>query len=142
MERPFFAVPHLSCRFLAVPPRFSPVFHDFGQKRKKNGCPKMEEPERKERVPFPFFPVPIFSRSLPGTSLAGTMDANCSANTYFGQLLAEPTNFTNINLNIVLQIWISTNLLRPLVFSPKIYNTANNIYLYVGSKNICDQEEV
>ena len=54
VEQPFFAVPHLSCRFLAVPPRFSPVFHDFGQKREKNGCPKMEERERKERVPFPF----------------------------------------------------------------------------------------
>ena len=54
MERPFFAVPHLSCRFLAVPPRFSPVFHDFGQKQEKNGCPKMEERERKERVSFPF----------------------------------------------------------------------------------------
>ena len=53
-ERPFFAVPHLSCRFWAVPPRFSPVFHDFGQKREKNGCPKMEERERKERVSFPF----------------------------------------------------------------------------------------
>ena len=53
-ERPFFAVPHLSCRFGAVPPRFSPVFHDFRQKREKNGCPKMEERERKERVPFPF----------------------------------------------------------------------------------------
>ena len=43
VERLFFAVPHLSCRFLAVPPRFSPVFHDFAQKREKNGCPKMEE---------------------------------------------------------------------------------------------------
>ena len=30
VEWTFFAVPHLSCRFLAVPPRFSPVFHDFG----------------------------------------------------------------------------------------------------------------
>ena len=62
VERPFLAVPHLSCRFLAVPPRFSPAFHDFGQKREKNGCPKMEERERKERVSFlflsrfPFFP--------------------------------------------------------------------------------------
>ena len=54
VERPFLAVPHLSCRFLAVPLRFSPIFHDFGQKREKNGCPKMEERERKERVPFPF----------------------------------------------------------------------------------------
>ena len=33
---------------------FHPFFHDFGQKREKNGCPKMEERERKERVPFPF----------------------------------------------------------------------------------------
>ena len=49
--QPFFG---LSSRFLAVPPLFSPVFHDFGQKREKNGCPKMEERERKERVPFPF----------------------------------------------------------------------------------------
>ena len=40
LERLFFAVPHLSCRFLAVPPRFSPVFHDFGQKRKKTGAKK------------------------------------------------------------------------------------------------------
>ena len=54
VEQPFFAVPHLSCRFLAAPPRFSPVFHDFGQKREKMGCPKMEERERKEHVPFPF----------------------------------------------------------------------------------------
>ena len=54
VERPFFTVPHLSYRFLAVPPRFSPVFHDFGQKREKNVCPKMEERERKERIPFPF----------------------------------------------------------------------------------------
>ena len=54
VERPFFAVPHLSCPFLPVPPRFSPLFCDFGQKREKNGCPKMEERKRKERVPFPF----------------------------------------------------------------------------------------
>ena len=54
VEQPFFGVPHLSCRFLAVPPRFSSGFHDFGQKREKNRCPKMEERERKERVPFPF----------------------------------------------------------------------------------------
>ena len=52
--RPFFTVPHLSSRFLAVPPFFSPVFHGFGQKGEKDGCPKTEERERKERIPFPF----------------------------------------------------------------------------------------
>ena len=72
VERPFFAVPHLSCRFLAVPPRFSPVFHDFGQKREKNGCPKWRNGKGKNAFLSHFFPVPVFSRSLPGTSLVFT----------------------------------------------------------------------
>ena len=67
MERPFFAVPHLSYRFLAVPPRFSPVFHDFGQKREKKRVPKNggtgKEGTRSFPVsfPFPFFPVPCLA---------------------------------------------------------------------------------
>ena len=66
VERPFFAVPHLSSIFFAVPALFSPVFDDFRQKREKKGRQKMEERERKEeRVPFQCsFPVPIFSRSF------------------------------------------------------------------------------
>ena len=54
MERPFFAVPHLSTVFFAVPGLFSPVLDDFRQKREKKGRQKMEERERKERVPFQF----------------------------------------------------------------------------------------
>ena len=54
MERPFFAVPHLSTVFFAVPALFSPVLDDFRQKREKKGRQKMEERERKERVPFQF----------------------------------------------------------------------------------------
>ena len=67
VERPFFAVPHLSCRFLAVPPRFSPVFHDFGQKREKKRVPKNggTGKERTRSFPvsflFPFFPVPCLA---------------------------------------------------------------------------------
>ena len=52
-ERPFFIVPHLSSRFLAVPPLFHPFFMILARNGKK-GCPKMEERERKERVPFLF----------------------------------------------------------------------------------------
>ena len=52
VERPFFAVPHLSTVFFAVPALFSPVLDDFRQKREKKGRQKMEERERKERVPF------------------------------------------------------------------------------------------
>jgi len=54
VERPFFAVPHLSTVFFAVPALFSPVLDDFRQKREKKGRQKMEERERKERVPFQF----------------------------------------------------------------------------------------
>ena len=82
VERPFFAVPHLSCRFLAVPPRFSPVFHDFGQKREKTGAQKWRNGKGKNAFLSRFFPVPVFSRSLPGTSLTCRC---CSKATQLGQ---------------------------------------------------------
>ena len=71
-EWPFFAVPHLSSRFLAVPPLFSPVFHDFGQKGEKKGAQKWRNGKGKNAFLSRFFPVPIFYRSLPGTSLSCT----------------------------------------------------------------------
>ena len=55
--------------FLAVPPRFSPVFHDFGQKRKKTGAQKWRNGKGKNAFLSRFFPIPVFSRSLPSTSL-------------------------------------------------------------------------
>ena len=64
VERPFFAVPHLSTVIFAVPALFSPVLDDFRQKGKK-GRQKMEERERKEKRSFqflscsPFFAVPF-----------------------------------------------------------------------------------
>ena len=54
VERPFFAVPHLSTVFFAVPALFSPVLDDFRQKREKKGRQKMEERERKETRSFQF----------------------------------------------------------------------------------------
>ena len=54
VERPFFAVPHLSTVFFAVPALFSPFLDDFLPKTGKKGRQKMEERERKERVPFQF----------------------------------------------------------------------------------------
>ena len=90
VERPFFAVPHLSCRFLAIPPRFSPVFHDFGQKREKNGCPKMEERERKERVPFPFLSrshfFPILAWHISSTNTMPTIPASMATPTRHHQI--------------------------------------------------------
>ena len=70
MERPFFAVPHLSNVFFAVPALFHPFFTIFAKNGKK-GRQKMEERERKESVLSSFFPVPVFSLSFPGTSLVG-----------------------------------------------------------------------
>ena len=61
-ERLFFAVPHLSSRFLAVPPLFSCVFHDFGQKREKKRVPK-NGGTGKERTRS--FPVSFRSHFLP-----------------------------------------------------------------------------
>ena len=63
-ERPFFTVPHLSSRFLAVPPFFSPVFHDFGQKREKKvpkngGTGKEKTRSFPVSFPFPFFTFPF-----------------------------------------------------------------------------------
>ena len=45
---------HFSSRFFSVPPLFSPVFHDLGQKQEKK-CQQMEERERKEKFSFLFF---------------------------------------------------------------------------------------
>ena len=72
-ERPFFAVPHISCRFWAVPPRFLPVFHDFDQKREKTGAQKWRNGKGKNAFLSRFFPVPVFSRSFPGTCLTCTV---------------------------------------------------------------------
>ena len=55
--------------FLAVPPLFSPVFHDFGQKRQKR-VPKNGGTGKEKMRSFPVsFPFPFFYRSLPGTTL-------------------------------------------------------------------------
>ena len=72
MERPFFAVPHLSTVFFAVPALFSPVLDDFRQKREKKVVKKWRNGKGKKRVLSSFFPVPVFSRSFPRTSLVGT----------------------------------------------------------------------
>ena len=51
VERPFFAVPHLSSLFFAVPPLFHPFLTIFAQNGKK-GRQKIEEQERKEKRSF------------------------------------------------------------------------------------------
>ena len=71
-EWPFFAVPHLSSRFLAVPPLFSHVFHDFGQKWEKTGAQKWRNGNGENAFLSHFFPIPVFSRSLPSASLVIT----------------------------------------------------------------------
>ena len=61
-ERLFFAVPHLSCLFLAVPPLFSPVFHNFGQKQEKKRVPKNGGTGKERKRFFPVsFPFPDFT---------------------------------------------------------------------------------
>ena len=56
--------------FVAVPPLFSPVFHDFGQKRDKR-VPKFWGTGKERKAFFPVsFPFPFFYHSFPGTSLA------------------------------------------------------------------------
>ena len=69
VERPFFAVPHLSTVFFAVSALFSPVLDDFRQKREKKVVKKWRNGKGKKRVLSSFFPVPVFSRSFPRTSL-------------------------------------------------------------------------
>ena len=75
VERPFLAVPHLSCRFLAVPPRFHPFFMILARNGKKTGAQKWRNGKGKNAFLSRFFPVPVFSRSLPGTSLLYTSTA-------------------------------------------------------------------
>ena len=55
VERPFFAVSHLSSRFFAVPPLFSPVFHDCSKKGEKR-VPKNGGMGKERKA---FFPVPF-----------------------------------------------------------------------------------
>ena len=61
--------PHLSGRFFAVPPLFSPVFHDFGQKGEKKGAKKWRNGKGKNAFLSRFFPIPVLYLSFPGTCL-------------------------------------------------------------------------
>ena len=70
-EQPHGLFQDLSSRFFTVPPLFSPVFHDFGQKGEKS-AKKMEERERKEKRSFPFLSRSRFLPSFLGTSLTVT----------------------------------------------------------------------
>ena len=72
VERPFFAIPHLSSLFFTVSSLFSPVFDDFRQKQEKKVVKKWRNGKGKESVLSSFFPVPVFSLSFPGTSLETT----------------------------------------------------------------------
>ena len=60
VEWPFFAVPHFSSLFFAVPPLFSPVFDDFFQKGEKKVVKKWRNGKGKKSVLSNFFPVPLF----------------------------------------------------------------------------------
>ena len=64
VERPSFAVPHLSSLCFALPPLFSPVFDDFRQKREKRssengGTGKERKAFFPVSFPDPFFPFPF-----------------------------------------------------------------------------------
>ena len=80
VERPFFAVPHLSTVFFTVPALFSPVLDDFRQKREKKDRQIMEERERKERVPFQFLSrsrfFPFLSTHIPTAQHTGCADVS------------------------------------------------------------------